>query len=99
MSLAKKLHPSCFTAMSGKMAAIVAHIISQHWTDPAIAEICITSDGFVLGRHSDDCGMNEMLGKRSVFEDNWGRLLDAAKLSRKERQQAQALYKLKIKQH
>ena len=40
MSLAKKLHPSCFTAMSGKMAAIVAHIISQHWTDPAIAEIC-----------------------------------------------------------
>jgi hypothetical protein len=45
MELAKKLHPSCFTAMSGKMAAIVAYIVGEHWTSPAIVELVATSDG------------------------------------------------------
>jgi hypothetical protein len=44
LALARKLHPSRFTAMSGKMAAIVAHIIGQRWTNPAIVELVATSD-------------------------------------------------------
>ena len=62
MSLTRKLHPSHFTAMSNKMAAIVAYIINQRWTNPAIIEIVATSDGFLLACHEGDCGCNDWLG-------------------------------------
>ena len=38
-TLAEKLHPSRFTEMSPFMAAIVAYVLGEAWTNPAIAEI------------------------------------------------------------
>ena len=43
--LAAKLRPDRFTAMSGKMAAIVGYIVGERFSDPAISELVVTSDG------------------------------------------------------
>ena len=48
MALAEKLHPDRFSAMSGKMAAIIGYILGESWTEPEIAALSVTSDGFVL---------------------------------------------------
>jgi len=48
MTLAQKLHPSRFTAMSPRMAAIVAYILGEAWTEPTIGGLSITSDGFLI---------------------------------------------------
>ena len=48
VTLATKLHPDRFSAMSGKMAAIVGYILGESWTEPEIAALSVTSDGFVL---------------------------------------------------
>jgi hypothetical protein len=92
MTLAKKLHPSRFTSMSGKMAAIVGYILNQIWTSPAIIELMVTSDGHLLATHEGDCGCNDYLGFASDLEANWERLLDAAGLTRDERHEAEAAY-------
>lgn len=44
----RQLHPDRFSAMSGKMAAIVGYIVGEAWTEPEIAALSVTSDGFVL---------------------------------------------------
>jgi hypothetical protein len=92
MMLAEKLHPTRFTRMSNKMAAIVGCILGQHWTSPAIAELVVTSDGHVLGRNVGDCGHNAYIGTIVDLEANWQRLLDAAGLTVAERQEAEAAY-------
>jgi hypothetical protein len=92
MTLLQKLHPARFTNMSGKMAAIVACILDQKWTAPAIAELTVTSDGHLLARNLWDCGFNNYLGRLADLEANWKRLLNAAGLTDKERQEAEAAY-------
>jgi hypothetical protein len=92
MTLIQKLHPTRFTGMSGKMTAIVAHILGQNWTLPCIAELVITSDGHLLARHDGDCGFNNYIGLVAEFEANWKRLLIAAELTDVERQDAEAAY-------
>ena len=94
--LTQKLHPSRFTAMSNKMAAIVSYILNQNWTNPKIVEMCTTSDGFVLARHENDCGLNDFVGDKSELENNWQRLLDAAELTPSERKKAESLYRRRI---
>lgn len=47
MTLADKLRPERFSAMSGRMAAIIGYILDQPWTEPAIAALSVTSDGYV----------------------------------------------------
>jgi len=92
MTLIQKLHTDRFTGMSGKMAAIVAHILNQNWTSPSIAELTVTSDGHLLARHEGDCGLNNYLGVAADLEANWKRLLNAAELTDAERQNAEAAY-------
>lgn len=46
--LVAKLRPDRFTARSGKMAAIVGYILDERFSDPAISELVVTSDGFGL---------------------------------------------------
>ena len=75
--------------MSGRMAAIVACILGQHWTSPAIAELVVTSDGHLLARAEGDCGHNNYIGTVVDLEDNWNRLLDVAGLTPVERQEAE----------
>ena len=92
MSLAVKLHPSRFTAMSGKMAAIVAHVVGERWTSPAIVELVVTSDGHLLACHEGDCGCNDYLGTVDDLKSNWARLLEVAELTPEERQEAGRLF-------
>lgn len=95
--LAKKLHPSRFTEMSGKMAAIVAYILNETWTEPAITDMCITSDGYVLAQHEDDIGMNQIIGSAEDLKRNWAALLTAAGLDDEEKAEAQRLFDARIK--
>ncbi|HVB11986.1 MAG TPA: hypothetical protein VNE86_02550, partial [Nitrososphaerales archaeon] len=48
--------------MSPKMAAIVGYFLDEKFTDPAINEMAITSDGFVMAGHEGDIGLNDMIG-------------------------------------
>ena len=79
--LAEKLRPERFTAMSGKMAAIVAYILGTRWTEPAISELVVTSDGFVLAQREDDIGANEIIGEERDLNRNLLDLVHAAGLT------------------
>jgi hypothetical protein len=92
LELVKKLHPSRFTGMSGKMAAIVAYIIGERWTSPVIVELVATSDGHLLACHEGDCGCNHYLGTVDNLKSNWARLLEVADLTPEERQEADRLF-------
>ena len=95
-SLAKKLNPNRFSAMSDKMAAIVAYILSENWTDPAISDMAITSDGFLLAQHEGDIGLNDFMGAASDLERNCRNLIAAAELTPDEQAEWQRLYKSSI---
>lgn len=75
--------------MSPKMAAIVATIVGEQWTEPTIGYISITSDGFLVS------GSN-FLGSVDDLERNTKNLLDAAELTDEERTEFWKLYHSKI---
>ena len=76
-SLEKKLHPSRFTAMSGKMTAIVAYILGVVWTDPEIAWMSISSDDFVTTE-------SDFIGTGADLRRNLANLVKAAELDEEE---------------
>ena len=78
--------------MSNKMAAIIGAILEQDWTQPAIIELCITSDGYLLARENGDCGFNQFLGTENELRANWDCLLSVAELTDAERKLADLLY-------
>jgi hypothetical protein len=82
--LAEKLRPDRFTAMTGKMAAIVGYILDERWTEPAISEVVVTSDGFVLAESEGQVGANDMIGTEADLNRNLLTLLDAAGLTEEE---------------
>jgi hypothetical protein len=88
----EKLHPERFEGMSSKMAAIVGYISDETYTDPAINELVVTSDGFVLIEHVGEVGANNFMGGESDLLRNWNSLLDAAGLTPEERIEAEAAY-------
>ena len=92
MTRKEKLHPGRFEGMSSKMAAIVGYISDETYTNPAINELVVTSDGFVLLEHVGDVGTNDMIGGESDLLRNWNDLLDAAGLTPEERTEAEAAY-------
>ena len=74
MLLRAKLHPSRFTAMSDKMAALVGFILKAEWTTPQINELAITSDGILVAD-------GHWIGSASDLERNWSNLLRSAELT------------------
>jgi hypothetical protein len=92
MTWKEKLHPGRFVGMSGKMAAIVGYISDEMYTNPAINELVVTSDGFVLAEHVGEVGANDMIGGESDLVRNWNKLLDIAGLTSEERTEAEAAY-------
>ena len=72
--------PDRFTAMSGKMAAIVGYILDERFSDPAISELVVTSDGFVLAQTEGEVGANEMIGTEVDLNRNLLDLIAAAGL-------------------
>jgi hypothetical protein len=96
-ALVKKLHPSGFDAMSPRMAALVGCVLGHGYTEPALVELTVTSDGILLARAEGDIGMNEFIGPSSEFRRNWEKLLDAADLTPAERAEAEALYAKRVR--
>lgn len=84
--LERKLDPRRFTAMSGRMAAILACILrTDRWrTEPAIAELYVTSGGGLLVRHAGDVGANDFIGAVADLDDNLSRLATIAGLTEDE---------------
>ena len=73
MSLTAKLHPDRFTEMSPKMTAIIAYVLGEEWTDPQIAWMSVSSDGYV----TTDA---DFLGDAADLDRNIRKLLIAAGL-------------------
>ena len=82
--LVAKLRPDRFTAMSGKMAAIVGYILDEHFSEPATAELVVTSDGFDLAQTEGEVGANDMLGTEVDLNRNLLDLIAAAGLTAEE---------------
>lgn len=95
LALADKLHPRRFAAMSGKMAAIVAYLLGEVWTEPHILELSITSDGILSAFTSHY--RHDWLGTVSSLWDNLVRLMDAAGLNEQERAELVRLARRRIR--
>ena len=78
------------------MAGIVGFIVQAQFTDPEIAEIAVTSDGFVLVRADGEVSANHFIGSYPDLLRNWLRLITAAELSTRELIEAQAAFAAKI---
>lgn len=75
--------------MSGKMAAIIAYILGESWTEPEIAALSVTSDGFVL----TDA---EFFGEAADLDRNLLNLLVAAEVTPEERADFERLYRERV---
>ncbi len=86
-TLAEKLDPRRFTAMSPKLAALLAYIIgTDRWTtEPRIVEACYDSGGIIMVRHEGSVGMEWFGGSADELHSNLTRLFRVAELTRAER--------------
>jgi len=80
-TLIEKLNPGRFTAMSGKMAAILGCILDVGYTEPRLVELSLSSDDVLLGRAEGDCGFNEWIGAGADLRRNLDNLVVAADLT------------------
>ena len=97
--LIEKLRPDRYTAMSGKMAAIVGYILDEQFTDPAISELVVTSDGFVLAQSEGEVGANDMIGEEADLNRNLLTLIEAAGLSEEEIREFGRLQRERIRRY
>jgi hypothetical protein len=97
MALEGKLHPANFTAMSGRMTAIVGYILGEEWSDPLISDLYVGADGFVLAQNEGDVGYNHFIGHSSDLESNIERLLDVAELNGEERKEWDRCYRQRVR--
>jgi hypothetical protein len=96
-SLRAKLHPSRFTEMSPKMAALVAYILETDYdVHPRIKELAPVSGGIVLARTSMDIGYNLFIGSEDDLVRNWKALLNVAGLTVEERLLADSLFSARV---
>ena len=96
MTLAEKLHPGRFTAMSGFFAAVVGYVLSESFTNPKILDIKVNEEeGAVYIQHEGDAGY-DTVESLEVLRDNWNKLMDAADLTPEERREAVELFKLSV---
>jgi hypothetical protein len=94
--LVRKLHPTRFPGMSPFMVAIVGFVLGKSFTTPEIAEITVSeSENLVYIRKAGAVGFDGIQSLEDL-RDNWNRLMDAARLTPEERQEAVALFKEKV---
>jgi hypothetical protein len=98
-ALIEKLRPDRFSAMSGKMAAIVGYILDERFSDPAISELVVTSDGFVLAQTEGEVGANDMIGEETDLNRNLLALIEAAGLSEEEIREFGRLQRERIRRY
>jgi hypothetical protein len=87
-TLLQKLHPQRFPRMSRLMAAILGFVLDAQFSRPPIAEIVVTSDGFVLVRTDEESSANHLIGTYAELARNWLNLMEAAGLTTRERMEA-----------
>jgi hypothetical protein len=97
--LIDKLRPDRFTAMSGKMAAIVGYILDERFSDPAISELVVTSDGFVLAQSEGEVGANDLIGEEADLNRNLLTLIQAAGLTEDEVREFGRLQRERIRRY
>lgn len=97
--LIDKLRPDRFSAMSGKMAAIVGYILDERFSDPAISELVVTGDGFVLAQSEGDVGANDLIGEEADLNRNLLRLIEAAGLTEDEVREFGRLQRERIRRY
>lgn len=98
-ALINKLQPDRFTAMSGKMAAVVGYILDERFTDPAISELVVTSDGFVFAQSEGEVGANDMIGTEVDLNRNLLDLIAAAGLTDEEAREFGRLQRERISRY
>lgn len=98
-ALIEKLRPERFTEMSGKMAAIVGYILGERFTDPAISELVVTSDGFVLAQSEGEVGANDLIGTEADLNRNLLDLIGAAGLTDEEAREFGRLQRERISRY
>ena len=59
------------------MAAIVGYILNERFADPAISELVVTSDGFVLAQTEGEVDAHDMIGEEADLNRNLLTLADA----------------------
>ena len=84
-ALAQRLNPGR-VRVSPKFTAVLAFLLDEEWTQPAIIEMAITSDGFVLAGTTEDPLLDDMIGEAEDLDRNLRGVAEAAGLSGKETQ-------------
>ena len=97
--LVEKLRPDRFTAMSGKMAAIVGYILDERFSDPPISELVVTSDGFVMAQSEGEVGANDLIGDEADLNRNLLTLIEAAGLTEDEVREFGRLQRERIRRY
>ena len=82
-NLLAKLNPERFPNISLHMAAVMGYLLDQTYTEPAIVELQMTSDDYVIGRTSDQI-KSFYLGEGADLRANLRRLGMAAGLDDEE---------------
>jgi hypothetical protein len=95
-SLIRKLHPTRFPRMTERMAAIVGFLLDETFTTPAITELIVTSDHFVLAQADGEIGANRFIGTYADLLRNWLDLVCGAGLTTAERIEADARFAARI---
>lgn len=85
--------------MSGRMAAIVGYILDERFSDPAISELVVTSDGFVLAQSEGEVGANDLIGSETDLNRNLLDLITAAGLSAGEIEEFGRLQRKRIQRY
>ena len=85
--------------MSGRMAAIVGYILDERFSDPAISELVVTSDGFVLAQSEGEVGANDLIGSETDLNRNLLDLITAAGLSAEEIEEFGRLQRKRIQRY
>src|SRR5437667_6808057 len=71
--LAEKLHPSHFPRMSRVMAGIVGFIVEADFTEPAIADIIVSSTGVVMvGMDGEFTSNTIIVAYEDFLRNGWG---------------------------
>ncbi len=81
------------------MAAIVGYILDERFSDPAISELVVTSDGFVLAQSEGEVGANDLIGTEADLNRNLLDLITAAGLSAAEIQEFGRLQRKRIQRY
>ena len=100
-TLAEKLDPRRFTAMSGKLAALLAYILgTDRWTTtPKIVEVSIDSGGNIVVGHAPGTGGSTgdwFGGTAEELDRNLRRLFRVAGLTPAERRMFSRLRKQRV---